>query len=153
MIGKNKEDYLEAVYNSIKKRGQAKTNQIAEDLRITAPSVTEMFQKLNNQGLINYQPYKGVTLTKEGEKIAKSVKETHEAIREFFELLQVSEELADEDACKVEHSLSDETKIQLKKFVEFWKNCPKSDPEWIEHFKIYSRTGKFPEECERGTQI
>ncbi len=149
MIGKSKEDYLEAVYNSIKERGHAKTNQIAEDLRIKAPSVTEMFQKLNAQGLINYQPYKGVTLTKEGEEIAKSVKETHEAVREFFCLLQVSEENADEDACKVEHSLSDETNIQLKKFVEFLKKCPKNQPEWIEHFKKYSATGKFPQECER----
>lgn len=147
MISKSTEDYLEAVYNSLKIRGHARTNQIADDLGIKAPSVTEMFQKLKSQGLINYKRYRGATLTQKGNQIAKSVKDSHEAIREFFQILQVRQEVADKDACKVEHNLSPETTIQLKKFVEFLKNCPKGEPNWIEHFKKYSETGKFPEEC------
>ncbi len=149
LIGKSTEDYLEAIYNSLRVRGEAKTNQIADDLGIKAPSVTEMFQKLDTQGLINYRKYGGVTLTEKGVKIAKGVRESHEAIREFFKLLQVSEELADEDACKVEHNLSVETNTQLQKFIQFLKECPKGEPDWVKHFKKYSVTGKFPGECER----
>lgn len=150
-IGKSSEDYLEAVYNSLQERGHARTKEIADDLGVKAPSVTEMFQKLQSQGLLTYRRYRGAALTKEGEKIAKSVKNSHEAIREFFEILQVSKKLADADACKVEHNLSAKTTTQLKKFVNFLKNCSKDEPDWIEYFRTYSKTEKFPEEREKAS--
>ena len=148
MISKSREDYLETILNSLRERGHAKTNEIADGLGIAPSSVTEMFRKLEDEDLINYQKYRGVTLTDKGARIAKSVRDSHQAMKKFFQMLQVSEKQADEDACKVEHDLGEETIRQLKKFVFFIENCPKEKPEWIEHFKEYSKTGEFPDECE-----
>jgi DtxR family Mn-dependent transcriptional regulator len=149
MITKSTEDYLEAIYNSLRERGHAKTKEISEDLRIAPASVTEMFQKLDTMKFIHYQKYQGVTLTNKGAEIAKSVRDSHQTILKFFRILQVSEKQADEDACKVEHFLATETITQLKKFVHFIENCPKGNPEWIEHFKTFSDTGEFPEDCKK----
>ncbi|MFW6040533.1 MAG: metal-dependent transcriptional regulator [Thermoplasmatota archaeon] len=147
MISKSKEDYLETILNSLRERGHAKTKEIAKDLEIAPSSVTEMFRKLESDNLVTYQKYRGVTLTDKGARIAKSVRDSHLAMKKFFQMLQVSEEQAEKDACKVEHDLGEETIYQLKKFVFFVENCPKGEPEWIYHFKKYSETGEFPEEC------
>lgn len=141
------EDYLESIYNSLNRRGHAKTNEIARDLGVKAPSVTEMFQKLERRGYINYRKYEGVTLTKKGTEVAKGVSEVHENTRKFLEMLQVSAEQADEDACKVEHSLSEESITQLNRFIEFVEGCPEQEARWLQHFRYYSEHGEFPPEC------
>lgn len=147
MITKGLEDYLEAIYNSINNRGHAKTNEIAEDLNVKPPSVTEMFHKLNEQGYINYKKYEGVTLTAEGKKIAKNVSDIHTNIRKFLQLIHVSNQQADEDACRLEHYLSEESVSQLNKFIEFIENCPEEQARWVKHFNFYSRHDELPQEC------
>ncbi|MBS3813516.1 metal-dependent transcriptional regulator [Candidatus Bipolaricaulota bacterium] len=147
MITKNLEDYLEAIYNSIRTRGHAGTNEIARDLQVKPPSVTEMFRKLNERGWVNYKKYEGVTLTREGKRIAKNVSDVHSKVRKFLELIQVSSEQADEDACQVEHHLSQESIGQLSKFIEFIENCPEEQARWIEHFHYFSRHEELPAEC------
>lgn len=148
MISKNIEDYLEAIHDSLKEKSHAGTREVAERLGVKQPSVTEMFQKLESMGLVKYEKYKGVTLTGKGEKIAKHTRSTHNAIRKLLEVLQVPKEQADEDACGIEHHLSGKTIEQLEKFLKFIENCPKGVPDWMGHFKHYSKTGKYPEECE-----
>jgi len=66
---------------------------------------------------------------------------------ELLKMLQIPEEIADRDACTMEHDLDEKTIEQIKKFVSFMKNCPKNIPLWMEHFKIYSERGDFPSEC------
>lgn len=150
MATQSLEDYLEAIYNSINRRGHAKTNEIASDLGVKAPSVTEMFDKLRAKGFINYKKYEGVTLTARGRKVARDVSEVHENIKKFLELLQVSPEQADKDACKVEHSLSEESIIQLKKFIDFVGSCPEEEAKWLKHFDYFSQHGKLPPTCRDG---
>ncbi len=147
MITKSLEDYLEAIYNSLKDRGHASTNEIASDLGVKPPSVTEMFHKLNKQGWVNYRKYEGVTLTREGEEIAKSVSDVHSKVRKFLELIHVSSEQADEDACKVEHHLSEESIGQLNMFIEFIENCPAEEVRWIEHFNYFNEHHELPLDC------
>jgi DtxR family Mn-dependent transcriptional regulator len=149
MLTRKIEDYLEAILNIIEERGYAKTNYIATTLDVKPPSVTEMMKKLDEMGFVFYRKYGGVILTQKGEEIAKSVKGRHDTFLELLKLLQVPDSIADKDACTMEHDLDPKTIIQLKKFVSFVKNCPKVTPEWIEHFKIYSKTGKFPIECKK----
>ena len=144
MATQSLEDYLEAIYNSLNRRGHAKTNEIASDLGVKAPSVTEMFDKLRAEGFINYKKYEGVTLTDRGRKVARDVSEVHENIKEFLELLQVSPERADRDACKVEHSLSDESITQLNKFIDFVECCPENQTRWLAHFEYFSEHGELP---------
>ena len=148
-LGRREEDYLEAIYNITREKGYARTTDIADRLGVTPSSVTEMLQKLDSKGFVEYRRYEGVVLTKKGQKIAEAVKGRHDALLELLKILQVPDEVAERDACIMEHGLNPITIIQVKKFVSFVKNCPKGMPEWLEHFKIYSETGKFPIECKK----
>ncbi len=146
MTEKAEEDYLEAILISLEERGHAKTNEIAEDLGIKAPSVTEMFQRLEDKGFIEYRKYQGASLTDRGREIAKSVRSSHEVLRDFFEYIQVPEDLADRDACKVEHNLSNVTARQLREFVRFLEDSTEGVPEWVVDFRNYSFEGPIQEE-------
>ena len=147
MITRREEDYLEAIYNLIKKKGYARTTSIAVELDIKPASVTEMLQKLDSKGYINYRKSEGAVLTKVGYKIGEAVRGRHEALLSLLKVLGVPEQMADKDACNMEHNLHPITIVQLKKFVSFVEHCPKGLPDWLACFREYSRTGKFPDEC------
>ncbi len=147
MTTESAEDYIETIYQLIQKKGEARTKEVAKELDVKPPSVSEMLQKLDKQGLVNYNKYKSIKLTKKGKEIAKNVFETHKALKNFFKVIKVPEEIAEQDACKAEHKLNPKTVKQLKKFSKFLKECPKNQPEWINHFESYSKTGKHPDEC------
>ncbi len=118
MTTSREEDYLEAILHIVRKKGYARVGDIAKHLGCSAATVTEMFGRLGGRGLVNYEKYGGVTLTKEGEKIGKEVDRRHNLIKSFLQLLGVSEEIADVDACEVEHSLHPETLERLQKFLD-----------------------------------
>jgi len=147
MASKSLEDYLETIYYSIDNRGHANTNEIAQDLGVKPPSVTEMFHKLHKQEYINYKKYEGVTLTQKGEKVAKNISNIHINRRKFLKAIHVSSKQADEDACKLEHYLSRESVSQLNKFIDFIENCPKREAEWLKHFNYYSEHAELPLDC------
>ncbi len=138
------EDYLKAIEKVIEKKGYAQVKDISRELELSSPSVTGMFKKLTKLGYINYEKYGGVTLTPEGEKIAKCTMEKHGVIRDFLEILGVEEETADQDACKIEHVLAPETFEVLTKFVEFIDRREEW-PYWLDHFRHYYTTGEYIE--------
>ncbi len=136
------EDYVELVYIIQNKKEKVHTNDVASSFNISPGSVTEIFQKLNDEGYINYEKYNGVTLTEKGRKIALNTKKKHDTLKNFLILLGVDEKIADEDACKIEHNVNKKTMGKLRKFVEFAKledGCTK----WLDHFKYYDETGKY----------
>lgn len=137
-LTRNIEDYLEAIYNLIQVQGFAQTKEIAENLHITSPSVSGMLKKLKQIGFINYQKYSPVTLTPKGEQIAKKVQEEHTTIKCLLELLGIPKNIADQDACTMEHNLHKTTIIHLKKFVNFIQSFP-SRPKWLECFQKYCK--------------
>jgi len=149
MISKKIEDYLEAIYNVIKRKGYARTTDIAECLEVKPSTVTEMFRKLDSKGFIEYRKYEGAVLTNSGYKIGEAVKGRHDALFNILKFLRVPDDIADKDACTMEHGLDPVTVIQIKKFVNFVNNCPKGKPDWLNHFKQYSETGEFPPECNK----
>ena len=138
------EDNLEALDSIIEKKGYAKVKDVSSILKVGPSSVTEMFQKLQNAGFINYEKYGGVTLTPKGKKIAKNTKEKHNILHNFLLLLGVDDENANDDACKMEHILTPETLDRLTKFVEFIQKKEKQ-PRWLDHFKYYYDTGEYVE--------
>ncbi|MEE9150925.1 MAG: metal-dependent transcriptional regulator [Thermoplasmata archaeon] len=138
---KTVEEYIEVVYALQKKHDYVHTNDLASTLGVSPPSATEMVQKLADEGLVNYKPYHGVTLTKDGEKMAKDLTKKHNTLAEFLEIIGVEREDAEIDACQIEHHVSSQTMKQLNKFVEFVRNAP-SDPRWLENFKRFCKTGK-----------
>jgi len=137
------EQYIETIDSVQRDKGYAKVKDVATVLDVGLPTVTEMFGKLDEAGLINYQKWSGVTLTDEGQAMADTLRRKHETLREFLTILGVPEDVADDDACVMEHNVSAETLDRLTTFVEF-VNMPEDGPIWLEHFREYYRTGETP---------
>ena len=117
------EDYIEEIYNQVLKSGQAKVTAISEALDVRKASVTGALNILSEKNLINYAPYSPITLTLEGEKIAKNILKKHEDISKFFvEVLNIPEKEAKETACKMEHIVSEKLFDNMNKLREFVKS-------------------------------
>ena len=86
------EDYLERIHELITEKGYARAVDIANALGISQSSVTSMVQKLAQEGLLNYEKYRGLTLTKEGLRVALAIHERHEILKRFLSLLNVSQQ-------------------------------------------------------------
>jgi len=140
-LTKGFEDYLEAIYVLIEAKGYARTKDIAYQLRVSSPSVTEMLHRLEKDGLVEYERYAPVRLTKKGEKIAKTVKTRHDTLTKFFKIINVEDATAEKDACAVEHELSPETLEKLTNFVEYVEDTP-IKPKWLIDYKKYSKKAK-----------
>jgi len=137
------ENYLKAIYILVRRKGRAKVTDISALLNVKAPTATEMVQKLAKRGFVEYERYRGVRLTPKGMEIAEKILKRHETLRNFLEILGVDRDIAEEDACRIEHYVHPETMDKLSKFVEFVQNAPKS-PKWLEHFKKFCENGKHP---------
>lgn len=117
------EDYIEEIYNQVLKNGQAKVTAIADALKVKKASVTGALNILADKKLINYAPYLPITLTGEGEKIAKNILTKHENLSEFLmEVLGADKEEALETACKMEHIVSDRLFNNMVKLTEYVKS-------------------------------
>ncbi|NLI63046.1 MAG: metal-dependent transcriptional regulator [Methanosarcinaceae archaeon] len=135
-----KEDYLKEIDKIVAEKGYAQVKDLANALDVGPSSVTGMFKKLADDGFINYEKYGGVTLTKRGKEIARTTQEKFSSINEFLKVLGVCEEIADEDACKMEHILDMETYETFLNFKEFAKT--KEGKNLIEKFKDFEKNKK-----------
>ncbi|MFH1684423.1 MAG: metal-dependent transcriptional regulator [Candidatus Margulisiibacteriota bacterium] len=118
-ITPNMENYLEAIFVLQKEHGHAHVRDIAKKLRIQMPSVTEALRKLKRSKLINYDRYNSVTLTQRGKGVAQKVMRRHQVLYEFLHgILKIESEIAEEDACKIEHVISRQTLKKLEEFVK-----------------------------------
>ena len=124
-VTRRNEDLLEVIYEISEEKGYAKSRDIAAALSITPATVTDGFKKLQDAGLVNYEPYGGVTLTEDGRNIAERTRQSHLVIRNLLELAGVESEIADHDACIMEHGLSPESYDKLMKVVAFIEECCK----------------------------
>jgi Mn-dependent DtxR family transcriptional regulator len=92
------EDYLEVIYELIKQKGYASTVDISNYLNVRSPSVTKMIHRLDESGYLNYEKYRGINLTDDGIRIAKSIRNRHEILAEFFRMIGVDKKIANNDA-------------------------------------------------------
>jgi DtxR family Mn-dependent transcriptional regulator len=124
-VSESVEEYLEAIY-SFNERGElAKNQDLSEKLRVAPPSVTEMIKKLADEGLVTYEPYKGVLLTGKGTARAQKVVRKHRLLERFLhDTLGLKMEKVHDEACKLEHSISDETAAALCDNLQSPKTCP-----------------------------
>lgn len=119
------EEYLETIYDIAGKDGAACTTAIAKCLNLAPASVTEAMQNMAENGLIVYEPYKGATLTKEGLEIATKIKRKHRLLEVFLtDMLHIDKEKVHDEACKMEHDISDETENALCKMLNAPARCP-----------------------------
>lgn len=119
------EDYLEVISELVELKGYANTIEISRYLNVSAPSVTKMLQKLDENGYLEYEKYRGINLTPKGNALADTVRQKHGILLEFFKLLGINHEIANQDAEGIEHHLNPQTIKQLRKFVTFLKSNPR----------------------------
>lgn len=124
MRRKTKEEYIEIVYLLEQREGRAQTGMIAEALDVKPPSVTEMLKKLEAEGLVRWESYSGARLTPAGRRVASELMKRHRILADLLEILGVDREIADTDACQIEHHVSRETVRHLELFLAFLREDP-----------------------------
>ena len=103
------EDYLERILELINTKGYARVVDIAESLKISQASVTNMVQRLDGEGLLKYEKYRGLALTASGEALAKNITRRHKILTDFFRLFALDEETIYHDVEGMEHHISPPT--------------------------------------------
>ena len=158
-LSRSQEDYLEEIYNQVVKNGYAKVTEISNSLNVKKASVTGALNTLSAKKLINYEPYSKITLTKTGEDFARTIHEKHENLREFFEnvlglskdeasekkhenlreffenVLGLSKDEASDNACRMEHIVSEKFFTNFVKFSDFIRDYSKQNPDFIRQYK------------------
>ena len=117
-LGKSSEDYLEAMLMLKEERGYIRSVDISEHLGVSKPSVSIAVKKLKESGHLEMDRSGFITLTDSGREIAEKIYIRHKTLTSFFETLGVDPEIAQEDACLVEHDLSEETFSALLKHAQ-----------------------------------
>ncbi len=143
------EDYLETIYLIVQKKQAARAKDIADQLQVKASSVTGALRLLSEKGFINYAPYDIITLTSEGEQVARDVLNRHRALYHFFkDVLGVDGQEAEDGACKLEHAISPAILKRLICFVDFVQHCPRVGTQWVREFDSFCLRGTMGENCE-----
>ena len=115
---KSLEDYLEEIHVLILEKGRARVRDVAQDLHVKMPSVVKAITELKKLELVNQEPYGDIELTVKGRRLAANVLGRHNLIKAFLVKLNVPDEIADNDACLMEHILSATTLDRIREFVE-----------------------------------
>jgi DtxR family Mn-dependent transcriptional regulator len=145
------QDYLEAILAIQEKNQVARVKDIAEKLNILRGSVTGALKNLAEKGLINYEPYSFITLTEQGKIIAGEITRRHRVIRGFLQhILLMEPEAADQNACRMEHSMDREAVDRLVAFIEYIYICPRTGADWLDGFvRYFSGEKRSKEACRK----
>lgn len=138
------EDYLEQILELIRTKGYARVVDIADRLSISQASVTNMIQRLDAEGFLHYEKYRGLILTQAGEDLAKNITRRHRLLTEFLQLLGLAEATIYQDVEGMEHHLSPETVRAIESLTARLKDQPellqrvredaaKDDPATVTH--------------------
>lgn len=109
------EDYLETILKLSREKGNVRSINIVSDLGYTKASVSVAMKNLREKNLITMDEVGYITLTDSGRKIAEKTLERHTLLSDWLIHIGVSEDIAKEDACRIEHDISEETFNALKK--------------------------------------
>jgi DtxR family Mn-dependent transcriptional regulator len=122
------EEYLESIYKLQEEQHPVSTSRLAEHLKLSAPSVSEMVKKLTGRGLV-FQSEKGVCLTDDGKSLAKKVIRRHRlSERLLTDILGFKWDEVHDEACRLEHAISPEMEDRIAESLGFPKTCPHGHP-------------------------
>lgn len=136
------EDYLEAIYDLDNEKKVVRVKDIAKRMDVKMPTVTSMLKTLSNRGLVHYEKYEYVELTRNGNDVGKEIRRRHGILFDFLtNILKIDHNTANEDACRMEHALSDATMDSLTDFMAFIQACPRTGESWLHYFEAYREHG------------
>src|SRR5512138_2110818 len=124
-ISSSLEDYLETIYLLVQEQGFARVKDVARAREVKAASVSIALRRLAELELVRYERREYIALTPDGEKRGRRVFSRHRLLTRFFaEVVKMEAKAASEQACVMEHSLTDEAMDGLARFLEFLGTCP-----------------------------
>lgn len=129
------EDYLETIYVLVNEqgvaRGTARSSDIAERMGVHKSTVTTALHALGSRGLVNYTPYKPVSLTADGRRRGRELLRRHKALHGFLvHVLRIDEETAEETACRMEHVIPPAVMERFNDFAAYMEQCPRTGADW-----------------------
>lgn len=120
------EDYLEVAYRLIREKGYASISDISARLNVKPPTVSVMVSKLAAKGYLQHEKYRGMKLTEQGERVARSVIRRHSVIAEFLAMLGIEDEVAYEDTEGIEHHVHPTTLRRIERTAEYFRKNPRA---------------------------
>ena len=123
-IQESGEMYLETIHVLLKEKQYVRSVDVAEHMGYSKPSISRAMGLLKNGGFIEIAPDGAITLTDTGLAVAEKIYERHTLLTQLLMTLGVSEATALEDACKIEHAISDESFEAIKKHITQYKKEP-----------------------------
>jgi Mn-dependent DtxR family transcriptional regulator len=118
------EDYLERILELINLKGYARVVDIATALKISQASVTNMVQRLDGDGLLKYEKYRGLVLTTAGETLARNIARRHQLLTDFLKLLGLDDRVIYHDVEGMEHHISPATLRAIETLTEQLRRRP-----------------------------
>ena len=118
------DDYLEQILHLIEAKGYARAVDISKNLGISQASVTNMLRKLDSEGLVKHEKYRGTVLTEEGHRIARAIIERHETLTRFLRLVGLEEETIYRDVEGMEHHVSRPTLAVISAIADLLETQP-----------------------------
>ncbi|MBX3742797.1 MAG: transcriptional regulator MntR [Akkermansiaceae bacterium] len=118
------DDYLEQILHLIEEKGYARAVDVSKNLGISQASVTNMLQRLDAEGLVKHEKYRGTVLTEEGLRIARAIVERHETLTRFLRLFGIDEETIYHDVEGMEHHVSRPTLNVIRALAETLEQEP-----------------------------
>jgi len=129
------EDHLERIQELVERVGYARVSDLAEALGLSRSTVSNMVRRLARRGFVNYQRYRGFTLTEQGREVAAHIKDRHRTLTELLTLMGLEPETIEDEVEDIEHHLRPQTLAALGKLVSYWK----AHPEHLQSFLRFSR--------------
>ena len=118
------EDYLERILELIDSKGYARVVDIATSLKISQASVSNMVQRLDGDGLLKYEKYRGLVLTAAGEALARNITRRHQLLTDFLTLLRLDKQVIHHDVEGMEHHISPPTLRAIEALTAQLKRRP-----------------------------
>jgi Mn-dependent DtxR family transcriptional regulator len=129
------EDHLERIQELVDQKGYARVADIAATLGLSRSTVSNMVRRLARRGFVNYEKYRGFTLTAEGRAVADHIRVRHQTLAEMLTLLGLSPETVEQEVEVIEHHLRPDTLRVFSKLVRFWQ----AHPEELKAFLMYGK--------------
>jgi Mn-dependent DtxR family transcriptional regulator len=118
------EDHLERIQELVDQKGYARVADTAASLGLSRSAVSNMVRRLAGRGFVNYERYRGFTLTSAGRQVAQHIRARHKILTEMFEILGLDAATVDQEVEDIEHHLRPQTLAVFSKLVSFWREHP-----------------------------